>query len=131
MPVLMAAAEGYTANARGLLFACWAIVIVLSSMFLVFMRARKREYAYAIIPLVLLPLVHIFSGLLARLLAAVLPFGPSDLRRAIDVTGGLVACLLIGWTARRIQGKRTRMMFAVCCTCFLVILTLVLVVGIA
>lgn len=129
MPVLTAAAEVHTANSGGLLFACWAIVIVLGSMFVVFMRARKREYAFAIIPLVLLPLVHIFSGLLARLLAAALPFGPSDLRRAIDVSGGLVACLLIGWTARHIQGKRTRMMFAVCCTSFLIILTLVLVLG--
>ena len=50
----------------GCFFACWAIVIVLSLMVLVFLRARKKEYAVAILPLLIAPFVHIFSGLLAK-----------------------------------------------------------------
>ena len=41
-----------------MLFACWAIVIVLVAMFLVFMRAHKKEYAVAIVPLIVLPFIR-------------------------------------------------------------------------
>ncbi len=123
-----------TANtSSGMLFACWAIVIVMAAMFIVFMRAHKKEYALAIIPLILLPLVHIFSSLLARMLARMLasflPLTAGELRMAIDVTAGLVSCLLIGLTARHIRGRRTRRIFSLCCSGFLIILTLVLVVN--
>lgn len=119
-----------TANtSSGMLFACWAIVIVMAAMFIVFMRAHKKEYALAIIPLILLPLVHIFSSLLARMLASFLPLTAGELRMAIDVTAGLVSCLLIGLTARHIRGRRTRRIFSLCCSGFLIILTLVLVVN--
>lgn len=129
MPVLPAAGAAYNPHNGGLLFACWAIVIILGAMFIVFMRAHKREYALAVIPLILLPLVHIGSGPLARLLGSFFPLGLRELRHAVDVTGGLFACLLIGLTARRIQGRRTRLIFTACCTAFLIILTLVLVLG--
>lgn len=48
------------------LFACWAIVLVLLAMAVVFMRAGKREYAVGILPLILPPAVHIVSGVIAR-----------------------------------------------------------------
>lgn len=92
----------------GMLFACWAIVIVLALMFVVFMRAHKKDYALAIIPLVILPLAHIFSRLLANALDNILPLTGVELQVAIDMTAGLVSCLLIGLTGRRIQEKRTR-----------------------
>ena len=57
-----------TGGSSGMLFACWAIVIVLVAMFLVFMRAHKKEYAVAIVPLIVLPFIHILSNPLAHLL---------------------------------------------------------------
>ena len=41
----------------GMLFACWAIVIVLLAMVVVFMRAKKKDYALAVLPLTL-PELH-------------------------------------------------------------------------
>ena len=114
----------------GMLFACWAIVIVLALMFVVFMRAHKKDYALAIIPLVILPLAHIFSRLLANALDNILPLTGVELQVAIDMTAGLVSCLLIGLTGRRIQEKRTRLMFSLCCSGFIIILALVFVVNI-
>lgn len=114
-----------TGGSSGMLFACWAIVIVLVAMFLVFMRAHKKEYAVAIVPLIVLPFIHILSNLLDPLLPLTLP----ELRIAVDMTAGLVSCLLIGLTARHIRERRTRNAFMICCSGFLIILTLVLVVN--
>ena len=100
-----------TGGSSGMLFACWAIVIVLVAMFLVFMRAHKKEYAVAIVPLIVLPFIHILSNPLAHLLDPLLPL------------------TLPGLTARHIRERRTRNAFMICCSGFLIILTLVLVVN--
>lgn len=113
----------------GMLFACWAIVIVLAMMFVIFMRAKKKEYAIAMIPLGFEPFVHIFSRLLANWLDPVLPLTAPEIRVAIDLTAALIACLVAGWTSRLIQGKRTRTAFLLSCSGFIIILTLVLVVN--
>lgn len=52
----------------GMLFACWAIVIVLLAMVVVFMRAKKKDYALAVLPLTLVPFAHIISGVISRFL---------------------------------------------------------------
>ncbi len=113
----------------GMLFACWAIVIVLVAMALVFLRAGKKEYALAVLPLAITPFVHIFSAVLANALDTVCSLTPVELRVVIDLTGALIACLLIGVSSRYIQGRRSRNLFSVVCSGFIIILTIVLVVN--
>ena len=113
----------------GMLFACWAIVIVLISVFIVFMRKGKREYAVAVLPLVLVPLMHIFSGVLANALAIPLQLTASEIRVIFDITAGLVGCVLIGLFALNIKGKRTRIAFMISCSGFIIILTWVLIMN--
>lgn len=113
----------------GMLFACWAIVIVLVAMALVFLRAGKKEYALAVLPLAITPFVHIFSAVLANALDTVCSLTPVELRVVIDLTGALIACLLIGVSSRYIQGRRSRNLFSVVCSAFIIILTIVLVVN--
>ena len=67
-------------TSASMLFACWAIVVVLLAMVIIFLRARKKEYAVAILPLLIAPVVHIFSGVAAKWLdTAVPPDGGADL----------------------------------------------------
>ena len=111
----------------GMLFACWAIFIVLLAMVVVFLRSGKKEYAVAILPLLIVPFMHIFSCILSSLLSGPLPFTAAELRIMIDLTAGLVSCLLLGFASLGIEGRRTRNAFFWCCAGFVVILTLVLV----
>lgn len=116
-------------TSAGMLFACWAIVIVLVAMALVFLRSGKKEYALAVLPLAITPFVHIFSAVLANALDVVFPLSPVDLRVVIDLTAALIACLLIGVSSRNIKGRRNRNLFSVVCSGFIIILTIVLVVN--
>ena len=117
-------------NSAGMLFACWAIVIVMALMSFVFLRAGKKEYALANLPLAMVPFVHIFSRLLADWADPFIPLTAPEIRVAIDLTVALISCLLIGITSRAIPERRTRNGFSLACTGFTVILTLVLVVNI-
>ncbi|MCI8554264.1 MAG: hypothetical protein HFJ80_04890 [Clostridiales bacterium] len=121
--------ETTISTSAGMLFACWAIVIVLLAMALVFMRAGQKAYALAILPLVITPFVHIFSGVLVRVIYTALPFTPEEIRAAVDMTGGLISCLLTGVASRGVARRKTRNALAVCCSGFIIILTLVLVLN--
>ena len=114
----------------GMLFACWAIVIVMAAMFVVFMRARKKEYAFAILPLAMTPFGHIFSGIVARWLDPLLPMTAPELRVAIDVVISLIACLLLGVSSLHIREKRNRTLFLVCCSGYIIISTVALVTNV-
>lgn len=111
----------------GMLFACWAILIVLAAMFFTFMRARKTDYALAILPLAIPPLIYIPSGLIARWLSSFLPVSGLQLMMTINLIAGLIACLMIGITSRRIEPKGSRRAFSLCCAGFIMILTITLV----
>lgn len=113
----------------GMMFACWSIVIVLVVMMLVFMRSEKNNYAVATGPLLIQPLAYVVSGRLAGWLAMVFPMTAVDLRIIINVVASLIACLLIGFTAQRITEKRSRRAFIICCTGFILLLTLALVIN--
>ena len=114
----------------GMLFACWSIVIVLAAMFFVFMRAHKKEYAVAVLPLVIPPLMHLCSGVIARWLDGILPLTWVELRVALDLIAALISCLLIGFSSRSIAVRRSRNVFLIFCSGFIIILTLALIINI-
>lgn len=114
----------------GMLFACWAIVIVLLAMVVVFMRAKKKEYALAVLPLTLVPFVHIFSGVCARFLDSFIFLNFTEIRILIDLTAALFSCLLLGFSSRGIAEKRNRRLFTIFCAGFTILLTWVLIYNI-
>ena len=117
-------------NSYGMLFACWSIVVVIVAMFIIFMRAHKKDYALAIMPLVIVPLMHIFSAILSKLLVDIFPLKDYEIRVLLDLTAALVTCLLLGLSSRQIAEKRTRNALFVCCSGFIIILSIVLIVNI-
>ncbi len=119
-----------TTNSK-LLIACWATVIVLAAMSLVFWRSKKNSYAVAVLPLTLPPLVHLISGILARGLDLTLPFASSfQIRIVIDLIAAVVACVLIGVTSQLLyETRKGRTLFAVCCSAFIVVFSAILILS--
>ncbi len=110
----------------GCFFACWAIVIVLSLMVLVFLRARKKEYAVAILPLLIAPFVHISAAFSPK--DGYVPFlCPPDKPDYDRFDGGADFLPAAGAGLPGIPDRRTRNGLFWCCAGFVVILTLVLV----
>lgn len=120
------AAETEVGSAGSMLFACWAMLIVLLAMSFLFLRSGKKEYAGAILPLPLVPFFYIFSGPLGRLLDPVVSLDATMLRVMVVLTGGLLSCLLLGLAVRGITARRTRNAVFWCCAAFVVVVCLVL-----
>ena len=94
------------------------------------LRYGKKEYSVAVLPLLITPSVYIFSGILARMISQLLPYPAAELRALITIIAGLISCLLLGYSSRRLQGPRIRRAFFLCCAAFLIILTIVFVANI-
>lgn len=99
-------------SSGGMLFACWAILIVLIAMSFVFLRSGKKEYSVAILPLLITPFIYIVSGLISKIMIGVLPYSYFEMRAIITVTAGLFSCLLLGLASRKISGLQSRHIFS-------------------
>ena len=112
-----------------MLIACWATVIILGAMSLVFWRGKKTSYALGVLPLAIPPLVHVFSGLLARGLDFTIPFAtPFHTRIVIDLIAAATACILIVVASQFLYDtKKGRTIFVICCSLFIVAFCAVLI----
>ena len=112
-----------------LLIACWATVIVLAAMSLVFWRSKKTRFAVAVLPLMLPPAGHLISGILARGLDLTFPFASSfQIRIVIDLIAAIAACVLIGITSQLVyKTRKTRTWFALSCSVFIVVFSAILI----
>lgn len=114
-----------------LLIACWATVIVLSAMALVFWRSKKNAYAIAVLPLMLPPCMHLLSGILARGLDLTLPFTTSfHIRIVIDLIAAVAACVLIGLASQIIaETRKGRTAFVLSCSAFIIVFSSILIMN--
>ena len=114
-----------------ILIACWATVIILLAMALIFFRGKRRHYGPAILPLTIPPLTHIVSGLLARWLCVPFSFANSyEIRIVLDLMAAVVACVLIGLTSGLLyETRKGRTLFILCCTVFIIAFSSILILN--
>jgi len=100
-------------------------------MALVFWRSKKSNYAVAVLPLVLPPLGHLISGILARGLDLTLPFASSfQIRIVIDLIAAIAACVLVGVTSQLVyETRKGRTLFALSCSLFIVVFSAILILS--
>ena len=73
-----------------------AIIALIFAMAFAFLRAGKKEYAYGILPLLLLPVVQIFLGYITSFFASFLPFDARSIRVCIICVTLIAAWILTG-----------------------------------
>ncbi|MEG2039184.1 MAG: hypothetical protein RRZ73_05600 [Oscillospiraceae bacterium] len=105
---------------------CWTIVAIISMMSFMFMCTKKREMAIALLPLLLVPLLHISAGPVVRILIRSIQFPYYFLVLALDIIGLVVSSIAIGVLAGCIKHKALKNFYIVTCGGFSLILDLIL-----
>lgn len=104
------------------------ILLILLMAFMMFRSERGgRGYGVAILPLIIVPAMHVIGYSLAPLLSRMLSIQLMTARAGIEVCGLMACCLLLGAISTRMK-KRTRWMYLVICGGFSAILTCVLLI---
>ncbi len=107
-----------------------AIIALIFAMAFAFLRAGKKEYAYGILPLLLLPVVQIFLGYITSFFASFLPFDARSIRVCIICVTLIAACILIGLSGSRLHKKSLRTVYFVICGLFTLILAMFFILDI-
>ncbi|MCI8497422.1 MAG: hypothetical protein HFE85_04125 [Clostridiales bacterium] len=110
---------------------CWAILIVLAGMFFIFLKSKRGCYSISILPLAIVPAMHLIGRVVSRQLDPLLPVSGDILNIGIDASAVVIACILLGFTSRNIPSKRQQKIFLVCCGAFVILLAWVLIIDIA
>lgn len=110
-----------------MLVECISIVMIILLMAVVFLRAHRKDYAVTTLPLLILPLLHIFSLWAAKPISRIFPLEPAGVMVAIDATALIISCTALGFFSHRITAKKPRMVYLLFCGIFVTILTWVLI----
>lgn len=106
---------------------CSATVAIILSIFIVFMRAKNKKYAYTILPLSFVPMGHILISLVSGKLSSILKLARPEIIVGFDIAVLIFSCLAIGFFSVKIAGKKARFMLFGLSSVYILIFTLVLV----
>jgi len=109
---------------------CVAIVFVVLGIAFTFLRANRPNYAVSVLPLLLVPLAHLGSNPVARLLIKMTGLSTLEARVLFDVFALILACILFSLLSTSISSKKSRTVFVFCCGLFSLILTGILILNV-
>ncbi len=107
---------------------CITIIVLLAVMAFIYLRKGRKEYAHAIFPMILLPLVHIAAVELVR--QSLFSIDVQVIQIALDIAALVVSCLLTGVSASHIQSRRARNGLVIISALFLIALASILIYSI-
>lgn len=106
---------------------CLAITIIILAISVLYLRTRRKQYALATIPLVLLPASNVMLAWAARYAERVLPFSRASIAIAIFASAALVSCVMAGVFSSHLTKKYTRASYLFMSIVFNVILLMILI----
>lgn len=107
---------------------CISIIIVLLLVIYQYIRLNKWEFAVALLPLLLLPAVHIAGIPLSRITAKALGVERVWPYLLLDVLATVIACILFGVSAMKLKPANYRITYLICCAGFTAILASILAI---
>lgn len=108
---------------------CICISVILFIIFIGFLRSKYRSYAFALLPLLAPPVIH----LVGMLLFTGLDLCPAEYQSVAlsiaDLVGLAVGCVCCALTSNFIETKRGRTAFVIVCCGFMLVLASAFVVN--
>ncbi len=106
---------------------CISIIIVLMGLVLAFLRAHRKKYAFAVIPLMILPALHLLSYPTSVYLHKFFGAAELSVQHSVTVIALVISCLALGMMSRTFSSRRNRAVFIGICGIYTVILALILI----
>lgn len=109
-----------------MLVECFVICGLIFVVVLGYMRAKKRNYALATLPLLILPLANVLSYYVSGGLANALPFDKFTVYAGINVISALVSSCLVGMMSAKFSRRYTRAAYIFMSLVFNIVLAAIL-----
>ncbi len=90
-------------------------------------RAKKKRYALATVPLLILPLTNVAAYFVSGGLAGLLPMDKFTVYTAINVISALVSSCLVGMMSQKLLKKSSRAAYVIMSLIFNIVLAAILI----
>lgn len=108
----------------------FAVIAVVFALAFAFLRAGKKDYATGILPLLILPVVHIFLSYIADFFSSLLHAKYNTVAVCILVLALIASCILIGLCGGRFSKKSHRTVYFIICGIFALVLSMFFILNI-
>ncbi len=106
---------------------CSAIFCLIFVVVLMYIRSEKKDYAFATIPLLVLPGVNVIAYLLSGKLSIVLPMDEFTVYAALNIIAVIVSSCLVGVMSAKFKKKFNRTAYIIMSLVFNILLAAILI----
>ena len=110
-----------------MLVECTAIFCLILVVILMYMRAKKKDYAFATMPLLILPLINILAYMLSGKLSSLLPMDKFTVYSALNIVAVVISSCLVGVMSAKFKKKSNKTAYVVMSLIFNIVLAAILV----
>ena len=106
---------------------CIAIIVVVLVLCAIFLRRGKQQHAFAALPLIIVPLVHIIANLTAEYLEF-WTLSVDEINAMFTAISLVISCVAFGVLSNIFEEKRSRKIYIITCGLYSLILTAILII---
>ncbi len=99
-----------------------SIIIIFAVMVFLFLRAGKKTYAIATLPLIVVPLFEVISVILSEIIGRVVS---TDIKSLIVIVGLAISVVFIGLLSNTLKAKKSKVVYMALCGGFTTVLTII------
>lgn len=110
-----------------MLIECAAIFLLILVVAIMYVRAKKKDYAMATVPLLVLPAVNMLDYAVSGKLSFVLPMDEFTVYTAINIIAVIVSSFLVGVMSAKFKRKATKAAYVSMSLIFNIILAAILI----
>ena len=108
---------------------CWTIIILLTAVALIYIRAKRRHYALGILSMTIIPLFHVLGYGIVTLTLRFTNVPAVQIRTVIDILALPIASVILVVLSGKIRSKKVRAGFIAFCGGFMLILSCILILS--
>ncbi len=106
---------------------CISIILIIFLLIFAFLRARRKKYAISMIPLMILPGLHLISYPISYYLHRTFDIAEKQTQNVITVIALIISCIALGIMSSSFNIKKNRIAYIVICGIYTLILALILI----
>ena len=99
---------------------CIAIILVILCTSFIFFRTKRKDYAFAVLPLTIVPIIHFITYYVVNFSFAVLKANSGKILPMADITALVLSCVIVGIMSGNLKSKTAKKSYIAISVLFLI-----------
>ncbi len=106
---------------------CICIILIIFLLIFAFLRSHRKKYAISMIPLVILPAMHLIAYPISYYLSRTFGIMEGKTQNVITIIALIISCIALGIMSGFFNVKKNRIAYITICGIYTLVLALILI----